>query len=55
MGLALNLEPVYGIILAILFAGEGKLMNSGFITGAVIILLTVVAHMLYKIRISRMS
>jgi drug/metabolite transporter (DMT)-like permease len=53
MGLALNLEPVYGIILAILFAGEGKLMNAGFIAGAATILITVVLHMLYKIRMSR--
>lgn len=48
MGLALNLEPVYGIILAILFAKEGRLMNQGFITGAVIILATVVLHTIYK-------
>lgn len=48
MGLALNLEPVYGIILAILFAGEGKLMNSGFILGAVIILFTVTMHTFYN-------
>ena len=48
MGLALNLEPVYGIILAILFAGEGKIMNTGFITGAVIILLTVTMHTFYN-------
>ncbi len=53
MGLALNLEPVYGIILAILFAGEGKLMNMGFIAGALMIMLTVVLHMVYKIRMSR--
>lgn len=53
MGLALNLEPVYGIILAILFAGEGKLMNGGFIAGAAMILVTVVLHMVYKIRMSR--
>ncbi len=48
MALALNLEPIYGIILAILFAGEGKLMNKGFITGAIIILITVILHTLYK-------
>lgn len=48
MGLALNLEPVYGIILAILFAGEGKIMNKGFITGAIIILLTVTMHTFYS-------
>jgi drug/metabolite transporter (DMT)-like permease len=50
MGLALNLEPIYGIILAILFAGEGKLMNKRFIIGAVIIFCTVLIHTLYKTR-----
>jgi drug/metabolite transporter (DMT)-like permease len=50
MGLALNLEPVYGIILAVAFAGEGKLMTGGFITGAGIIMITVVLHTLYKLR-----
>jgi len=48
MGLALNLDPVYGIILAVLFAGEGKILNKGFISGAGIILLTVTVHTLYK-------
>jgi drug/metabolite transporter (DMT)-like permease len=48
MGLALNLEPVYGIILAVLFAGEGKIINHGFISGAVIILITVTVHTVYK-------
>ena len=50
MGLALNLEPVYGIILAILFAGEGKLMNHSFLTGAGLIMLTIVLHTLYKFK-----
>ena len=50
MGLALNLEPIYGIILAILFAGEGKIMNSGFLTGAIIIFITVILHTVYKFR-----
>lgn len=50
MGLALNLEPVYGIILAVLFAGEGKLMNHSFLTGAGIIMLTILLHTLYKFK-----
>ncbi len=50
MGLALNLEPVYGIILAVLFAGEGKLMNGSFLTGAGLIMLTIIFHTLYKFR-----
>ncbi len=53
MGLALNLEPVYGIILAVLFAGEGKILNSGFYYGAAIILITVLLHSIYKNRKNR--
>lgn len=53
MALALNLEPVYGIILAVLFANEGKILNSGFYFGAVIILLTVVLHTIYRYRKTR--
>ena len=55
MGLALNLEPIYGIILAILFAGEGKIINKGFVTGAVIIMLTVMMHTLYNFYKQRKS
>jgi drug/metabolite transporter (DMT)-like permease len=55
MGLALNLEPIYGIILAILFAGEGRLMNRGFVMGASIIFLTVLIHTVYKSRSLRKS
>jgi len=48
LGLSLNLEPVYGISLAVLFAGEGKILNSGFYIGALLILVTIVAHTFYK-------
>jgi drug/metabolite transporter (DMT)-like permease len=48
MGLALNLEPVYGIILAVLFAGEGHYITLDFLLGALTILVTVVLHTLYK-------
>jgi len=50
VALALNLEPVYGIILAVAFAGEGKILNAGFYWGAGIILLTIVLHTIYKFR-----
>ena len=50
VALALNLEPVYGIILAVAFAGEGKILNAGFYYGAGIILLTIVLHTVYKFR-----
>ena len=53
VALALNLEPVYGIILAVAVAGEGKFLTNGFYTGAVIILLTIVAHTVYKFRSKR--
>jgi len=48
MGLALNLEPVYGIILAVLFAGEGHYITVDFLLGALTILVTVVLHTMYK-------
>ena len=48
MGLALNLEPVYGIILAVVFAGEGRYMTFDFLLGALTILVTVVLHTMYK-------
>ncbi|MEO8088033.1 MAG: DMT family transporter [Bacteroidota bacterium] len=50
VALALNLEPLYGIILAVVFAGEGKILNAGFYYGAGIILLTIVLHTIYKFR-----
>ncbi|HNQ61507.1 MAG TPA: DMT family transporter [Bacteroidia bacterium] len=53
MGLALNLEPVYGIILAVLFAGEAQILNTGFYLGAAIILVTVLWHSIYKNRMNR--
>jgi drug/metabolite transporter (DMT)-like permease len=37
--LTINLEPIYGIILAFLFFGESELMSSGFYMGTLINLL----------------
>ncbi|MFM2206262.1 MAG: hypothetical protein RL213_237 [Bacteroidota bacterium] len=53
MGLALNLEPVYGIILAVMFAGEESVINEWFLSGALIILFTVILHTIYRSRKSR--
>lgn len=50
MALALNLEPVYGILLAVLFAGEAEFLNERFMIGAAVILLTVGLHTLYKFK-----
>lgn len=42
--LAMNLEPVYGILLAWLIFREDKELNIGFYTGALIILIAVFIH-----------
>ena len=49
--LTTNMEPVYGIILALLFLGEKEYMSPTFYLGAVIILLTVIINGIIKTRI----
>ena len=46
--LTVNLEPVYGIILAFIIIGDNEKMNSQFYIGAFIILLTVIANGIMK-------
>lgn len=46
--LTVNLEPVYGIILAFLFLGDSEKMNPLFYVGGLLILSTVVANGLLK-------
>jgi drug/metabolite transporter (DMT)-like permease len=46
--LTINLEPVYGILLAVLIFGEKEMMDSMFYVGALIILFTVLANGLLK-------
>lgn len=48
--LTVNLEPIYGILLAFAIFGESEKMNGLFYAGAVIILLTVVANGILKNR-----
>ena len=48
--LTINLEPVYGIILALLIFKDSEQMNSLFYVGALIILLTVIANGIVKNR-----
>lgn len=50
LNLALNLEPVYGILLAIFVVKEYALLTPGFYLGAFIILATVVLHTFYRYR-----
>jgi len=46
--LTINLEPVYGIILAFLIFGDVERMNTGFYYGASIILMTVILNGIFK-------
>jgi len=48
--LALNLEPVYGILLALLIFGESEYMSTGFYLGAVVILFTLWVDAIIKRR-----
>lgn len=51
--LSLNLEPVYGIILALLIFGESEVMDWSFYLGTVIILAAVLLYPFLKARISK--
>jgi drug/metabolite transporter (DMT)-like permease len=44
LNLSVNMEPIYGIIMAYFIFGESEKMTGGFYVGAVLILITVVAH-----------
>ena len=46
--LIINMEPIYGIILALLIFGDGELMSSGFYIGLSIILSAIVANSIVK-------
>ncbi|TMM53454.1 DMT family transporter [Maribacter algarum] len=46
--LTVNLEPVYGILLAFVIFGESERMNSMFYVGALIIITTVIANGILK-------
>jgi drug/metabolite transporter (DMT)-like permease len=46
--LTINLEPVYGVLLAILFFREDKDLNANFYYGVLIILVAVFSHPLLK-------
>jgi drug/metabolite transporter (DMT)-like permease len=48
LNLSVNLEPLYSIVLAVIFFNETTIKNSGFILGTLIILGSVVLHSWYK-------
>jgi drug/metabolite transporter (DMT)-like permease len=46
--LTINLEPVYGIILALLILGDSENMSAQFYLGALVILVTVITNGIIK-------
>ncbi|WP_373493185.1 DMT family transporter, partial [Aquiflexum sp.] len=48
VNLTINLEPVYGIILAVLIFGEKEQMTGGFYLGTLIILISVLIYPVYN-------
>ncbi|WP_338876692.1 EamA family transporter [Spirosoma sp. SC4-14] len=48
--LTVNLEPVYGILLAVMIFGDAERMTAGFYLGTLVILAAVVAYPLWKNR-----
>ncbi len=51
--LVINLEPVYGILLAFIFFGEKEKMSSGFYIGTSIILFSVILYSFFNYMLSR--
>jgi len=49
MMLTINLEPVYGIILAILILGDNEKMKPEFYVGTVLILLSIILNTIFKL------
>ncbi len=48
--LTYNLEPVYGIVLAILIFGNNEIMSTNFYYGAILILLTILLNAIFKLK-----
>jgi drug/metabolite transporter (DMT)-like permease len=53
VNLSVNLEPVYGILLAFLIFGDKERMNTGFYLGTLVILLSVVMYPLIRLWLNR--
>lgn len=51
--LTINMEPVYGILLALLILGDAEKMGNQFYYGALIILITVIANGILKLILER--
>jgi drug/metabolite transporter (DMT)-like permease len=53
--LTINMEPVYGILLAFFLLGDNERMNMGFYIGALVILTTVITNGILKFRLKKKS
>lgn len=53
VSLSINLEPVYGIILAVLIFGESEKMSLGFYSGTALILLALFINVIVKRRLRK--
>lgn len=53
VNLTINLEPVYGIILAVIIFGEKEQMTGGFYLGTLIILVSVLIYPVYNLYLRR--
>ena len=51
--LTYNLEPVYGIILAVIFFGDNEKMSLPFYIGLILILFSVLINMYIKKRVNK--
>ena len=50
VSLAINMEPVYGILLALLIFGESEYMNGGFYFGALLVIAAIAVYPMLKKR-----
>ncbi len=48
VSLSINLEPIYGIILAVIFFGDSEQMSGGFYAGTLVILLSIFLNVWWK-------
>ena len=53
--LAINLEPVYSIAIAVLFLGEARDLDAAFFAGVAIVLAAVFGHGWLQMRLTRLT
>lgn len=53
VALAINMEPVYGILMALFIFKDDEYMSTGFYFGALIIIGTIIANAIYKKRLKK--